>query len=91
MDFLIVIRHAISGLEKQFPTLQHIADFLDAQEDRLEWHGHEALGPLPEPTKAPEAPWPAFVAEAEAKAESLLDKVEGYFHHNEPAEPNTGL
>lgn len=52
MEFLIAIRNAITGLEKQFPSLQHIADFLAGRDDAADWTGHEALGPLPEPTPA---------------------------------------
>jgi hypothetical protein len=52
MEFMIAIRNAITGEEKNFPSLQHIADFLCGRDDSQDWGGHENMGPLPEPTAA---------------------------------------
>jgi hypothetical protein len=50
MQFLIPLRNAKTGEEKNFHTKQQVADFLDSREDDADWEGHAHLGALPEPT-----------------------------------------
>ena len=56
MNFLLTIRHAITGLEQNFHDHQALSNFLHTVGDDLDnWIGHDAHGELPPPEVA-EAP-----------------------------------
>lgn len=74
MQFLIPLRNAATGEERNFHNKQEVADFLASREDDADWEGHTCLGKLPEPTPAGEDPVEPVPVETPEQAEAL--KVE---------------
>jgi len=81
MQFLIPLRNAVTGEEKNFHNKQQIADFLASRDDDADWEGHACLGQLPEPTPAGEVPIEPVPVETPEQAEALKQEA------NAPVEP----
>lgn len=70
MDFLIELRHRVTGLAQCFTSKQAVADFLAGSVAPHHWEGWERLGELPAPTPA--------VAEAPVMADADPDHGEPF-------------
>ncbi len=86
MQFLIPLRNAVTGEEKNFHNKQQIADFLASREDDADWEGHACLGQLPEPTPAGEVPVEPVPVETPEQAAVLATAV---VENIEPAQVDT--